>query len=124
MRAHRAQGLELVSWEPGLSSLAFTAGEAALGPTGDVHGGVVSLLLEPTALFALFPLLPAGRYAVTADIHVQLLRPVRPQARVRLEGKTLRLGSQLAFCEASASDDGKLCAIARLTKAIVRAPNG
>ncbi len=123
VRAHRLHGLELVSWSPGQSTLAFTAGEESLGPTDSVHGGVVSLLLEPTALFALFPMLPADRYAVTADIHVQLLRPVRPHARVTLEGRVLRVGSQLAFCEASARDDGRLCASARLTKAIVAAPS-
>ena len=117
--AHRAHGLSLVSQSPGEAVLEFVAGEASLGPTGAVHGGVVALLLEPAALFALFPLLPDDRYAVTVDIHVQQMRPIRPHQRVLLTGRCLRVGSQLAFCEATARDGGNLCASARLTKAIV-----
>lgn len=117
--AHRTFGLELLRWTAGEAVLAFTAGQPCLGPSGEVHGGVVSLLLEPAAMFALMPMLPEDRYAVTADIHVQLLRPVRPGVRVELVGRVARLGGQLAFCEATATDDGQICAQARLTKAIV-----
>lgn len=119
--AHRTFGLTLLRWTPGEAVLGFTADEACLGPSGEVHGGVVSLLLEPAATFALIPMLPADRYAVTADIHIQLPRPIRPQARVELIGRVTRLGSQLAFCEATAMDGDRVCVLARLTKAIVAA---
>lgn len=118
--AHRTFGLSLVSWKPGEAVLGFSAGNSCLGPTGEVHGGVVGLLLEPTAMFALLPMLPEDRYAVTADIHTQLMRRVRPHSRVELRGRVLRLGGQLAFCEAIALCDGQPCASSRLTKAIVR----
>ena len=119
--AHRTYGLECVSWAQGEATLAFHAGEAALGPSGSVHGGVVAMLLEPAAVTALIPLLPADRYAATVDMHVQQMRPVRPGARVLLKARVLRLGANLAFCEAYAEDDGKTCAAARLTKAIIKA---
>ena len=118
MPAHRAFGLGLVEWKPGEATLDFVATDACLSPTGDVHGGVVSLLLEPAAVCALVPLLPEDRHAATVDIHVQLMRRIRPGARVLLKGRVLRIGAQLAFCEASAIDDNKVCAAARLTKAI------
>ncbi len=117
--AHSTFGLSLVRWQPGEAVLSFAANASCLGPAGEVHGGVVSLLLEPAATFALLPMLPEDRYAVTADIHVQLLRPVTPGAQVELVGRVLRAGKQLAFCEASAVVAGEVCVVAHLTKAIV-----
>jgi uncharacterized protein (TIGR00369 family) len=118
--AHRMFGLSLVSWKAGEAVLGFTAGNNCLGANGEVHGGVVSLLLEPAAMFALLPMLPEDRYAVTADIHTQFMRRVRPQSRVELRGRVVRLGAQMAFCEATALCDGQPCVSSRITNAIRR----
>jgi uncharacterized protein (TIGR00369 family) len=120
--AHRMFGLALDSWSEGEAKLSFVADAASLGPAGDVHGGVVGLLLEPAAMFALMTVLPEDSYAVTADVHTQLIRPIRAGARVELAGRVLRAGRRLAFCEAAANVDGESCALARMTKAIVPAP--
>ncbi|HEY2049691.1 MAG TPA: PaaI family thioesterase [Caulobacteraceae bacterium] len=117
--AHRMFGLALEGWSEGEARLSFVADAASLGPAGDVHGGVVGLLLEPAAMFALMTLLPEDRYAVTADVHTQLMRPIQAGARVDLRGRVLRAGRSLAFCEAEALADGKTCALAQMTKAIV-----
>lgn len=117
--AHSAFGLVLDAWSEGEARLSFVAGPASLAPAGDVHGGVVGLLLEPAALFALMTVLPEDRYAVTADVHTQLMRPIRAGARVDLAGRVLRAGRSLGFCEAAALVDGESCAVARMTKAIV-----
>jgi uncharacterized protein (TIGR00369 family) len=119
--AHNMFGLALEDWSEGEARLSFVAGPASLGPAGDVHGGVVGLLLEPAALFALMTVLPEDRYAVTADVHTQLMRPIRAGARVDLTGRVLRAGRSLGFCEAAALVDGEACALARMTKAIVPA---
>lgn len=119
--AHRAQGLTIVSIGDGEAVLAFEAGPAALAPHGGVHGGVLAMLMEPAAVCALYPLLPPDRMAVTADMHVQNMRPVRAGARVEIHARVLRVGKSLAFCEASVIDDGKVCTSARLTKAVVPA---
>ena len=106
---------------PGEAVLAFEAGEAALGPEGEVHGGVLSMLCEPAALLALLPLLPPDRYAVTADFHAQFLRSATPRTRVELTGRVLKAGGRLAFCEVEARSGGEICVVARVTKAIVPA---
>ncbi|MGO9421880.1 PaaI family thioesterase [Roseiarcus sp.] len=116
---HRAVGLALVRWSPGQAVLAFVAGNACLGPSGQVHGGVISMLAEPTAVLALLPMLPADRHAVTADFHAQFLRPAKPHARVELTGRVLRAGRQLAFCEVEARSERQVCVVTRVTKAIV-----
>ncbi len=119
--AHVAHGLKVVSIGDGEAVLEFEAGPAALAPHGGVHGGVLSMLMEPAAVCALFPMLPAGCHAVTADMHVQHMRPARPGRRIQIHARVLRLGKSLAFCEASVVDDGKVCTTARLTKAVVKA---
>jgi uncharacterized protein (TIGR00369 family) len=119
--AHRMFGLALEGWSDGEARLSFIAGAEALGPAGDVHGGVVGLLMEPAAMFAVMTVLPEDRYAVTADVHVQLMRPIRAGARVALVGRVLRAGRSLAFCEAAAVVAGETCALSRMTKAIVPA---
>jgi uncharacterized protein (TIGR00369 family) len=117
--AHSIFGLSLVRWQPGEAVLSFTPDAPCLGPAGEVHGGVVSLPLEPAATFALLPTLPEDSYPVTADIHVQLLKAIKPGSHVELVGRVLRAGRQLAFCEASAVAAGEICVVAHLTKAIV-----
>ena len=117
---HRAFGLSFVRSSRGEAVLAFEAGDAALGPSGEVHGGVMSMLCEPARLRSL-PLLPPDRYAVTADFHAQFLRPATPRARVELVGRVLKAGGRLAFCEVEARSEGEVCLVARVTKAIVPA---
>lgn len=99
--------------------LRFNADGPCLGPAGEVHGGVVSLLLEPAATFALLPMLPDDRYPVSVDVHVQLLKPITPGSTVDLVGRVLRAGRHFAFCEATAREGEENCVVARLTKAIV-----
>lgn len=117
--AHVAQGLRAVSVGDSEATLEFTAGPASLAPTGAVHGGILAMLMDPAALCALVSTMPDGVHAVTADMHVQHMRPARPGARLQIVARVLRAGRSLAFCEANVLDDGKLCSTARLTKAMV-----
>jgi len=117
--AHVAQGLTAVSVEAGEARFEFDAGPASLAPTGSVHGGVLAMLMEPAAVCAVYPLLPAGGHAVTVDMHVQHMRPARPGARLQIVARVTRLGKTLAFCEASVLDGETVCSTARLTKAVV-----
>lgn len=119
--AHNAHGLTLIRWSPGEVHLAFTPGEGALGPSGDVHGGVLAMLMEPAAILALISSLPEDRYAVTADCHVQFLRPAEKGVPIALHGSVLRMGKQVAFCETRAHTTEKTLALARYTKAIIAA---
>ena len=119
--AHVANGLRAVSVGDGEATLEFVAGPASLAPTGAVHGGVLTMLMDPAALCALYPMLPDGGHAVTADMYVQHMRPARPGATLRIVARVLRVGRSLAFCEASVMDGETLCSSARVTKAVVAA---
>ena len=71
------------------------------------------------ALIASLDLLPQGKTAVTADLHVSVMRTAPPGQEITLLGRVVRPGATLFFCEAEAIADGKLIASARLTKAVV-----
>lgn len=119
---HAAHGLTAVAVAEGEARLEFVAGPNSWGPNGDVHGGVLAMLIEAAAVCAVLSALEPDRHAVTADMHVQHMRPTRPGARIELTARVLRAGRSLAFCEAQVLDDGKVCSVARLTKAVVAAP--
>lgn len=123
MAVHRVLGLTLVDRGPDWSHLRFEAGAAAQTHLGSVHGGVVALLLEPAAFAALVPQLDADEQAATVDLHVAFPNAPRPGLPVDVRGKVIRRARTLAFCEAEAWSDGRLCATARMTKAIFR-PRG
>ena len=118
---HRHLGLRLVEAGAGRSRLEFSAGPATQMDEkgGRVHGGILALLLEPAALIAALELLPADKMAVTADMHVAVMRPAPPGAIITLVGRVIRPGATLFFCEAEAMAEGKLIASARYTKAVV-----
>ena len=119
--AHVAQGLNAVAVGAGEATLEFVAGPASLAPTGAVHGGILTMLMDPAALCALLPILPDGAHAVTADMYVQHMRPARPGATLRIVARVLRMGRSLAFCEADVMDGETRCSTARITKAVVAA---
>ena len=117
---HAHFGLRLIAMAPGESTLAFVAGpQTQMAGGGRVHGGVLSLLLEPPALMASIGMIPADCNIVTADIHIGVLRPVPPGAEVTLRGRVIRPGRTLFFCESEAWVGDRLCASARLTTAVV-----
>ena len=119
--AHIAQGLSAVAVGGGEATLEFVAGPASLAPTGAVHGGILTMLMDPAALCALLPMLPDGAHAVTADMYVQHMRPARPGAKLQIVARVLRMGRSLAFCEADVMDGETRCSTARITKAVVAA---
>ena len=118
---HRHLGLRLIEAGQGSSRLSFIAGAATQMSEegGRVHGGILALLLEPAALIAALDRRPAAKTAVTADMHVSVLRPAPPGGEFELRGRVVRPGAVLFFCESEAWADGKLIASARLTKAVV-----
>ena len=105
---HRAFGLTFVRSSPGEAVLAFEAGDAALGPAGQVHGGALSMLCEPARRSRSCRRRRRTARPATADFHAQFLRPATPRARVELVGRVLKAGGRLAFCEVEARSEGEV----------------
>ena len=84
-----------------------------------LDGSVLNAVLEVPSFLALLCELQEGEVAVTNDIFVQQLRPVSGGTEVMLEGRLIRRGRRMAWTEAQACVDGKVCALARITKTLL-----
>ena len=88
-----------------------------------LHGGITTSILDSVCLFAVTPTLHPGEESVTIASSFQLIGAVVGEGKVvELEGKVLRRGAKLAFCESIAKCEGKIIAKGMLTKSIIPPP--
>jgi len=117
---HKFLGVKLKGFREGSGELELKAGKSAVNVAGLLHGGVLYALLDAAAYQGLIPTFAEGENAVTHDIHVSVLRPVKLGETVRFKGRVLKRGRTTAFTESEAWVGDKLVAAARVTKSIVR----
>lgn len=119
---HRHFGVRLV--DPAQRHLGcwFVASPAVEGRSGQMNGGVLSVLLDACAYLALEPALGDDEDAVSHDLHISMLRPVMIGDRVDLRGELVQKGRRVAFVNSEARVNGRLVASARITKSIVQKP--
>jgi uncharacterized protein (TIGR00369 family) len=115
-------GWELVSIDPkaGTIEVAFTATERFLNPIGVIQGGLLAAMLDDTLGPALVATLGPGQFAPTADLHVQFLRPARPD-RLTGRGRVVRRGRDIAFMAGELLDDSGQVVAAATATAVIRA---
>ena len=79
-----------------------TPGPAHLNPMGTIHGGWYATLLDSALGCAVHTMMPVGRGYTTAELGINLVRAINPAKapRVRVEGKVIHCGRQLATAEA------------------------
>ncbi len=112
-------GVELLEIAAGRARLRLQPSPVMLTPWGSVNGGVVNGLLELPSFLSLLPSLEEKETAVTSDIFIQNMKPIPGDAELVLEGKLLRRGRTMAWCEAAAIVDGTPRTLARITKTIL-----
>ena len=117
---HKFLGVKLKGFREGSGELELKAGQNAVNVAGVLHGGVLYALLDAAAYQGLIPTFHEGENAVTHDIHVSVLRPVMLGETIRFKGRVLKRGRTTAFTESEAWVNGKLIAVARVTKSIVK----
>jgi uncharacterized protein (TIGR00369 family) len=113
-------GADLVSVGDGVAVFRCTPDESTYNPLGLVHGGVLCTLLDSAAGCAVHSQLPAGVGFSSIEIKVSFLRPANG-ATLEIEGRSLRVGRQVAFAEAYARNgDGKIVGHATTSIALVK----
>ena len=114
-------GWELVSVDPdaGTIEVAFTATEQFLNPVGVIQGGFLTAMLDDTLGPALVATLGPDQFALTADLHVQFLRPARP-GRLTGRGRVVRRGQDVAFLAGELRDDSGQIVAAATATALIR----
>ncbi len=89
---------------------------------GTAHGGVIASILDSAAgLIVNKELLKQGKIAVTAEIKVNYLKPVKG-GKLVAEGRIVNIGSKIAVATAEAKQNGDVVAIATATFYIMDAP--
>jgi uncharacterized protein (TIGR00369 family) len=113
-------GAELVSVGDGVAVFRCSPDESTYNPLGLVHGGVVCPLLDSAAGCAVHSQLPAGVGFSSIEIKVSFLAPANGET-LEIEGRSLRVGRQVAFAEAHARTvAGKLIGHATTSIALMR----
>lgn len=107
----------IISVEEGRAVFQGTPLARHLNPLGTVHGGWVATLLDSALGCSVHSMMPPGRSYTTAELGVNFVKAVSPKVqRVRVEGRVLHCGRQLATAEARlVGPDGTLYAHATTT---------
>lgn len=112
-------GCELLELEPERAVVRVRPPPGILTPWGGVNGAVIGSLLELPAALAVVPGLEEGQTPVTNDLFVQHMKGISGTAEILFEGRVLRRGRTMAWCESAARVDGRAHSIARVTKTIL-----
>lgn len=120
-----AMGTTVLHAEPGRVHLGLGRRPELLQFNGFFHGGVISGLADHAAGGAVTTALPAGRIAVTIDLHVNFLAPADGDSLLA-KASTLQVGGTVCVANVevfSLKDGGeKLCAFAVVTLRAVDMP--
>jgi uncharacterized protein (TIGR00369 family) len=89
---------------------------------GHFHGGVIAALADHAAGGAVTTALPAGRIAVTIDLHVNFLAPAGG-AVLSAKARVVQIGSTVGVVQVDLSTTGeggdRICAVALATLRVV-----
>jgi acyl-coenzyme A thioesterase 13 len=108
----------------GYSTLSLLVEERHTNPNGVMHGGVAAAVMDSAAAVALGRLrgerIRRDNPHATVEMNVSLISAARPGDELVVEGRVLKLGRSVAFCESEARRraDNELIAKGRFTFAI------
>lgn len=115
-------GYRRLAWEPGSSTIAWTATPEYCFPTADgpvVQGGLVTALLDAAMGGACWTVLNRDQVFLTADLRVEFLRTARP-GELRATGGVVRRTHRVVFCSAELLDAGdQVLASSRCTQIVL-----
>ena len=121
-----SQTLDFILVEAELGRVVFQGrpGFAHYNPMGAVHGGWFATLLDSALGCAVASILPAGKGYTTAELKVNIVRPLSDKVPfVRAEGRIIHGGGRMATSDGRLTGpDGKLYAHGSTTCFIFDAP--
>jgi 1,4-dihydroxy-2-naphthoyl-CoA hydrolase len=121
----RLYGLQLVDWAEGEVSAVVPVRDEVKQPAGLVHGGLYAAIAESiTSLATALAVMPDGKMAMGLSNSTSFLRPitegvVHAKAEVIHRGRTTWVWD-VRFTD----DDGRACAVTRMTIAVRDLPPG
>jgi uncharacterized protein (TIGR00369 family) len=100
----RTLGLELKEVSPGRAVFECEVREGLMQKRGIVHGGVLASIVDSACAVAAISNLWPKANATTINLRVSYLKPLS-QGVFRAEGKCIKAGKTICFCEAQVFND-------------------
>lgn len=94
-------GARLIRVEPGLVVLEIAHDDRLTQQHGFIHAGITTTMLDSACGYAAFSLMPADAGVLTVELKTSLLAPADGETFV-FEGRVLKAGRTLSFCEGRA----------------------
>lgn len=85
-----------------------------LTPFGNLHGGVIAVLVDHVLGSVMYPVMPRGWWAATTEYKVNNLAPVR-EGRLRAQADIIAMTRRTAVVRIDVTNDGRLVAVAQGT---------
>jgi acyl-coenzyme A thioesterase 13 len=115
-KLYRFAGFHLVSFGDGEAVMECGVVPETQNVNGDLHGGILALLVDEVGTVALACRDRDGRPGVTTDLNVSYLAPGKPPT-VRAVARALKVGRTLGYVQVDVTGgDGRLVAQGRMTK--------
>ena len=113
-------GVHLVEFGPGHLRAEMEVRDELKTPFGNLHGGVVSAIVDHVLGCVLYPLMKRGQWAATAEFKLNYLAPVSSGSLVA-EASVVSLTRSTAVVRAEVANAGRLAAVAQGTL-LIREP--
>ena len=107
-------GLQVLEVGEGKSVLRLPFHEKMTRPGGTIMGPVLMTLADAAMYAAIFGVLGPVEMAVTANLNINFLRRPGPKP-LRAEGKIMKMGQHLAFCDVQLYLEGEDDVVAQVT---------
>ena len=104
-------GTELSSAEEGRAAVSLKAEERHLNPSGTVHGGVISTLIDASMAEALNTMTEADEQPFTIQITVNYMKPGKP-GRLTSTAEVRKGGERITIVEAEVVQEDEVIALA------------
>jgi uncharacterized protein (TIGR00369 family) len=122
----QAAAVDVISVERGTVCLRMPRKRDLLQFNGSFHGGAIAGLADHAAGAAASTALPPGRIAVTADLHINFLKPANGSS-ITATARAVSVGTTLSVVTVEVTTEGDgpavVCAIATATLRSVEAPS-
>jgi len=104
--AMQTLGARLETIEPGLVTISMPFAKAFTQQDGFMHAGALTTVTDSACGYAALSLMPADCGVLTVEFKMNLLAPAKGPAFV-CEGRVVKAGKTLMFCEGTARVDGE-----------------
>lgn len=113
-------GISFTEAGPGRLVAEMDVRDELLTMFGNLHGGVISVMVDHVLGSVMYPVMPRGSWAATTEFKVNLLAPVKG-GRLRAEGNIIAMTKRTGVVRIDVTNDGRPVCAAQGT-CLIQAP--